>query len=116
MFSTLLGAAVQNEVPESEMPTSIIIVSDMEFNTAFQDSHRVSSYEDAKMQYAAAGYKLPKIVFWTVNARQGNVPVKSTDEDTALVSGFSPAILKSVLKGGMNPVQVMLDTVMQDSV
>lgn len=114
VFSTLLGAAVQNEVPESEMPTSIIIVSDMEFNTAFQDSHRVSSYEDAKMQYAAAGYKLPKIVFWTVNARQGNVPVKSTDEDTALVSGFSPAILKSVLKGGMNPVQVMLDTVMQD--
>lgn len=114
VFSTLLRAAVEHKVPESEMPTSIIIVSDMEFNSAFRDGHRVSSYDNAKIQYESAGYKLPKIVFWTVNAREGNVPVKSTDEGTALVSGFSPAILKSILKGGMNPVQIMLDTVMQD--
>ena len=114
VFSTLLAAAKEHKVLESEMPTSIIIVSDMEFNVAFRDGQRVTAFDDARQQYEDAGYKLPKIVFWTVNARQGNVPVKSNEQGAALVSGFSPAILKSILKGGMTPLQVMLDTIMID--
>jgi hypothetical protein len=31
-----------------------------------------------------------------------------------MVSGYSPSLLKGILKGGMTPEQIMLDTVMID--
>jgi hypothetical protein len=42
------------------------------------------------------------------------MPVTKDDNGTALVSGFSPSILKTVLSGNaMNPIQIMLDTINQ---
>jgi hypothetical protein len=52
---------------------------------------------------------MPKIVFWNLQSRANNFPVQAKDENTALISGFSPSILKAVLTGdSMNPVNVML--------
>lgn len=113
-FDTLLNVAVQHSVPQEQMPTSLIIVSDMEFDCCMHNGDSVSAFDYARKAYEAAGYNLPKIIFWTVNARQGNIPVQATQTGAALVSGFSPAIMKSVLKGGMDPVQVMLDTLMNE--
>jgi hypothetical protein len=48
-------------------------------------------------EYAKAGYKVPKIVFWNLNARPGNNPVKQDKSGAALVSGFSPSILATLL-------------------
>jgi hypothetical protein len=63
-------------------------------------------------KYNQAGYQIPGIIFWNVNGRTGNVPVKAYDKNTALISGFSPSILTSILSDGdFNPTQVMLDTI-----
>ena len=46
-----------------------------------------------------------------------NVPVKFDESGTALVSGFSPAIVKPLLSGNLEkftPEAVMLETIMQD--
>ena len=49
------------------------------------------------------------------NARMGNVPVTQNQENVALVSGFSPNLLKSVLAAkNFTPVGVMLETIMAD--
>lgn len=65
--------------------------------------------------YKGAGYELPKLVFWNLNGRLGNVPGKFNEQGVALVSGFSPAILKSLLSAEIQiPEQSMLDTVMVD--
>jgi hypothetical protein len=62
-------------------------------------------------QYAAAGYKMPKIVYWNLNA-QGDVPVAFDKTGTALVSGFSPALLASILSGGeMTPMSMMMEII-----
>ena len=47
-------------------------------------------------KYEAAGYTVPKIVFWNLNAK-GNAPAKFDKKGVALVSGFSPATLMGVL-------------------
>jgi len=47
-------------------------------------------------KFSEAGYDLPKIVFWNLNAYD-NVPVKYDTSGVALISGFSPAIMKSIL-------------------
>lgn len=114
VFNTLLAVAKQYEVPAEEMPTKLLIVSDMQFNSCIRDGNQVTAYQAFKQAYEESGYTLPQIVFWNVNCQSGTVPVTKGTEGTALVSGFSPAIMKSLLSGGMTPESVMLDAVMKD--
>jgi hypothetical protein len=65
-------------------------------------------------KFNEAGYDLPKIVFWNLNAYD-NVPVKYDTRGVALVSGFSPAIMKAVLAGDteqFTPESIMMKTIM----
>lgn len=110
----ILSTAVKGNVPQEEMPQMLLILSDMQFNscTRFDDS----AYKMIKRKYKEAGYVAPAIVFWNLNAKD-NVPVKHDKSGVALVSGFSPAIVKSVLSTDMDqftPQGVMLKTVMVD--
>ena len=64
-------------------------------------------------KYNDAGYNLPKIVFWNLHA-YSNVPVKFDESGVALVSGFSPAILKSLLANDLDqftPEAIMNNTI-----
>ena len=68
-----------------------------------------------KEMYRQAGYTIPQIIYWNIQSRNENVPVSFNETGTALVSGFSPAILKSVLKGEViSPLQVMDETIMNE--
>jgi len=108
-FDLILNSAVRESLPESEMPTKLLIISDMEFNQADRNQTNLDSI---RQKYSNAGYKMPEIVFWNVNGRMGNVPASVNDSSIGLVSGFSPSILKSILKGEIySPLQLMLDTV-----
>lgn len=110
----VLDVAVKGNVPQEEMPDMLLVLSDMQFNQCvrFDDS----AMEMIERKFEAAGYKVPKIVFWNLNAKD-NVPVKFDKRDTALVSGFSPAIVKAVLSGDMEqftPESIMLKAVMNE--
>jgi hypothetical protein len=79
--------------------------------------HDDTAIEMIARKYQEAGYELPKVVFWNLNAAYGNAPVKFDKTGTALVSGFSPAIAKSILSGNLDdfsPEAIMLKTVMVD--
>ena len=71
-----------------------------------------TNFEVIESKYKEAGYERPGIVFWNVNGDAGNIPVTLRDKNIALISGYSPAIIQSVMKGEfLNPIQVMLITV-----
>lgn len=108
-FKVLLDRAKAGKVSQEDMPTKLLIISDMEFDQAC-GSH--NNFDAIKGMYANAGYQMPGIIFWNVNGRLGNVPVKANTPNTALVSGFSPSIIRSVLGGDdLNPLAVMLKTI-----
>lgn len=107
-FNMILDSAVRNRVDSSEMPTCILIMSDMEFDGACKG---LSAIDMIRQKYQQAGYEMPKIVFWDLQSRHDNFPVQAKDENTSLISGFSPSILKSVLAGeSMTPEKIMLKT------
>jgi hypothetical protein len=118
VFKLVLSAGVKHGVPQSEMPSKLLILSDMEFDScvstgASRTGVSVSAMEMIEQEFAAAGYKMPQIVFWNLNGRAGNSPVTYNKVGAALVSGFSPSIVKSVLGGEeMTPISIMLKTVM----
>jgi len=125
-FELILNAAVKHKVPEAEMITKLLILSDMEFDgcvtVGTTSTSRwgsggaavsVSAMDMIRAKYAAAGYKLPQVIFWNLNGRAGNSPVTYNEVGTALVSGFSPSIVKSVLGGEeLTPISIMLKTVL----
>ena len=115
-FEELLRVAKRGNVPAEDMPEMLLILSDMQFDscTRFDDS----AQEMINRKYAEAGYPVPKIVFW--NLRQGgdNTPVRYDGRGVCHVSGFSPAIMKSVLSvedlEDFTPFNVMVKTLMNE--
>lgn len=108
VFSLILDTAVRDNLTQADMPDSILIISDMEFDSA---CGRHTNYQHLQVMYNNAGLKMPNIVFWNVNGRPWNSPVKYNEKWTALVSGASPAIMKSLLGWeDMTPIWIMLKT------
>jgi hypothetical protein len=111
-FKMLLNKAVTYNVPELEMPTMIVIFSDMQFDRCGSDSWNPTAQQMIEAQYTKAGYKIPKVVFWNLNAHNSDSPVRFDKQNTALVSGFSPSLLTSLLAGkDLTPISMMLEVV-----
>ena len=113
-MNKILDVAVKGNVPESDMPKMLLILSDMQFNQCVR-------FDDSAMQmierkFADAGYTVPQVVFWNLNS-SGNVPVAADKSGAALVSGFSPSIMKALLSADLDqftPEGIMMKTIMVD--
>jgi len=125
VFSLILDQAVKNSVPQDQMPTKILILSDMEFDQAVNVRNSWSgevgsewnptAQEMIEKKYQESGYKIPSIIYWNIQSRGDNMPVKFDKGGTALISGFSPSILKSILKGDIvSPQQIMDETILSE--
>jgi hypothetical protein len=109
-FDLILKSAVKHNVDASEMPTQILILSDMQFNNCVRGAHK-TAFEMIRDMYESAGYKMPNVVFWNLMSSGGS-PVSFDETGTALVSGYSPSIVKSVMGGqDLTPVGMMLNAI-----
>lgn len=120
VFDMLLDTAMKQGVKAEDMPDKLFIFSDMEFDECVTfdtpktthrnswgrwDSSRTvkdeneinSDLELIAKQWAAAGYKLPKVIFWNLNARQNRIP--AIGEGFSYVSGFSPSMVDAIFSG-----------------
>ena len=108
-FEEVLRVAKAGKVSANDMPKYVLIMSDMQFDQCAR--HDDSAMQMIERKYSEAGYTVPNIVFWNLNAKAGQAPVKFDKKGTALVSGFSPAILKSILAAEeLDPTSVMMAT------
>jgi hypothetical protein len=64
-----------------------------------------------RRMYSDAGYTAPNVIFWNVRTSSG-VPVKMGENGVALVSGFSPSVMKNLLSGEITPERIMLKTLL----
>ena len=107
VFDLILSAAVRNSVPQEELPATLYIISDMEFNYCVKNSG-ATNFENAKAQFEAAGYKLPRVVFWNVQSRNTQQPVTQNEQGVALVSGCTPRIFNMLANGQLSPMGYMM--------
>lgn len=110
-FELILKTALNNDLKQADLPSMLLVISDMEFNVACnQRGVSASNFSVIREKYQKAGYVMPIVVFWNVNGREGNVPVSASQPNVALVSGASPAIVKSVLtQKNVTPYDMMVE-------
>jgi hypothetical protein len=120
-FEVLLKQAIKHNVSQEEMPDKILILSDMQFDMAtnksftYESSWNPTAQQMIEKMYTEAGYKVPGIIYWNIQSRHGDVPVSFDKIGTALISGFSPSIMTSILGAkDFNPVLIMDETIMKD--
>lgn len=122
-FDLILKTAVDNHLKQDEIPANVVIISDMEFDycrKAYNWETGETYCADEKLfdaiaaKWNAAGYKLPRLVFWNVNSRTGTIPLSENELGVALVSGFSPMIADMVMSGELDPYKVLVDKLMSD--
>jgi len=122
-FELILNQAKKHGLTQDQMPNKILILSDMEFNVATRgcgwrsigNEWNPTAQQMIENMYDVAGYTIPQIVYWNIQSRNGGVPVSFDKSGTALVSGFSPAIMTSLLGGDIeSPQQIMDKTILSE--
>lgn len=113
-FELILERGKQFGLKQEDMPERLWIISDMQFNQVNGYGH-VTNFEAIEKMYAKSGYIRPKIVFWNVNGNSTDFPVTTADNGTALISGFSPSVMKAILTGKeFSPYSIMRETLDSD--
>ena len=108
-FKLLLDTARTYDIDKNEMPSHIIIISDMEFDNGVM-SKGGTNFHGWKKVFEEAGYTLPKIVFWNVAGNPNGLPVTKFDNDVAMISGFNTSVFGSILDiENYNPVDIMME-------
>lgn len=115
-FDLMLNTAIRHKCSSDEIPENLIIVSDMEFDYCVTSSRYGTSnatlMERIAAKWSAAGYTMPKLIFWNVNARNDNIPMEAKDGIT-FVSGASPVIFEMIMSGKTS-IDLMLDKLLSD--
>ena len=124
VFDKMLDLAVRNHCRQSDIPASVVIISDMEFNSCVRGgptsndrwgwgydntAYRANEtlFETIEKRWQNAGYKMPLLTFWNVSARHDNIPMRK-EGHVNYVSGFSPVIFEQVMKG-KTAIDLMMD-------
>ena len=110
VFDLVLNAAVKNHVSQKDLPKKLIIISDMEFDECVNNAE-LTNFQNAKVKYEAAGYKLPQVVFWNVASRNRQQPVTRNEQGVALVSGCTPRLFSMIAGGNLSPYTFMLEVI-----
>jgi hypothetical protein len=109
----ILSLAIQHKVQPEDMPKNVVIISDMEFDASCRGTtpYMETTMDRIAKAYEAAGYNAPHLVFWNVDARQDNIPMRDNGKVT-FVSCYSAVLFEQLLTGktGLDFVLDKLDS------
>ena len=103
VFNLILDMAKSKAVPREELPKQVLVISDMEFDMATRSGYWVAEnwkeadvtlFDEISEKYKAAGYKMPRLIFWNVCGRTDTLPMVNNEEGLCLISGFSQNAMK----------------------
>ena len=101
VFKMILTKARENNISFDKMPKKLFVFSDMQFDQA--DYNTKTNFENIKLLYKSYGYEMPQLIFWNLRSNSTyDMPIEYNEKGVALLSGYSPSLLKSILSGNEN--------------
>lgn len=108
-FDAILSTAVRTKCPQADLPKALVIISDMEID--YWGGGSLTFTEEIRKRFAAAGYVMPKLVYWNVDSRKDTFLASKNDPNTILVSGQSASTFKNLIKGiDLSAFEIMVQT------
>lgn len=107
-FNLILDTALTNQLAQSDIPSTVLVISDMEFDAC---GYNVP-FDFIRSKWEAAGYQMPKLVFWNVCGRSGGIPIQQNQAGVVLLSGFSPAVYKMAMNNEIDPYKALIHVIM----
>ena len=111
-YDLILDACIKSK--EEDRPDSIVIISDMQFDSIFDDyeADKISTFDKIKSKFEKAGIKIPTLIYWNVYTRDDKVIFPtSCIENVILISGFSGNVFNDIAKNGaVDALDFMLKT------
>lgn len=105
----ILDTALKNGIDQKDMPETIVICSDMQFDSIRHNFDK-SLFDSISDEYESKGYLLPKICFWNVAGVLNNtIPMQQNKLGLILCSGFSVQILKMFMSGKTDPYEILME-------
>ena len=122
VFDIILETAVKTKATQDNMPKSILILSDMEYDAmrsgniwSYDYDHEdivlkdIALFEHITKRYEKAGYELPKLIFWNVNSRTNTIPLTESKAGVILLSGFSQSLMEMVMSSELDPYKALVN-------
>lgn len=97
-FMYILDTAIENNVKPEDMPKALVVVSDMEIDPFFR-GYQLDFLEEMTHRFRNAGYTMPKIVLYNVEARANTFHAKSSNPNVVFASGYGASTFATVIKG-----------------
>ena len=109
----ILNTAISSHCSQEDMPKRVLIISDMQFDHSYSGRVDKTLFEEIGEAYKAAGYMMPKLVFWNVNEQMSrqNIPLQQNKLGVVLMSGYSTQLLRMAMSGEIDPYKVLLETI-----
>lgn len=101
-FDLLKQIALTPGVNVEDLPDTLVVVSDMEIDGGSywrNEYTRQTEMERIRNEWTNAGLKMPKLVYWNVDARNNIILDDTKIDGVSYVSGCSPVIFESILTG-----------------
>lgn len=113
-FKYLLDMCTTNNIPQEELPTALVVISDMEIDRFGREGYNWSFVNRWERKFNEAGYKLPKLIMWNVEAR--NDTFLSQNPNVLYVSGQSTSTFQyfTAALNGKTAYDFMLDILNSD--
>lgn len=123
VFDLVLQTAVDHKLKQEDIPT-LVILSDMEVDQGCDFGYGRSYYdhssnynakksalmEKIRQRWNAAGYVLPRLVWWNIASRTRTIPLQQNPETgMILCSGYSQSQFKMLASNKTDPYEVILE-------
>ena len=123
VFDLVLETATRHNLKQEDIPT-LVILSDMEVDQGCDfgcsgnywsrpsnyNAHKQALMEKIRQRWNAAGYKLPRLIWWNIASRTGTVPMQQNPETgMILCSGYSQSQFKMIASNKTDPYEVILE-------
>lgn len=116
-FDLILKTAVANNLKQEDLPSTLLILSDMQFDQGTRvsygyDADKTSLMSEIADEFAEKGYHLPRLVYWNLVTwgRNITVPMQQNEAGIILLSGFSPALAKMAYSSQIDPYLALVET------
>ena len=113
-FQLILDTAVKHHLSQEELPQTLLILSDMEFDRCVRGKEESPVtrrlFDVLQERYEKAGYHLSRLVFWNISGRTLTIPMKENQLGVTLVSGFSPNVVQMIFDGELDPYACLRKT------